>query len=143
MKSFTLRPDTVTHTELQCTFFRYYANCSASIDNDDYFELMIRNAWHISGGEGWCENTTNRRVHVAWADGTHTIEEVMDDLAVGNDVARMKAQFEKRMGKTVTAVELVGSYEDEEKSAGGAAPSRLAAGGGRAPPGGDSSVVFG
>jgi hypothetical protein len=80
---------------------------------------------------------------VAWADGTHTIEEVMDDLAVGNDVARMKAQFEKRMGKTVTAVELVGSYEDEEKSAGGAAPSRLAAGSGRAPPGGDSSVVFG
>ena len=33
-------------------FINYYANVSSSIDNDEYFELMIRNAWHISGGEG-------------------------------------------------------------------------------------------
>ena len=37
---------------------------SASIDLDDYFELMIRNAWHIPGGEGWCANTANKRVLV-------------------------------------------------------------------------------
>merc|ERR1719326_299517 len=29
-------------------FMNYYANVSSSIDDDDYFELMIRNAWHIS-----------------------------------------------------------------------------------------------
>lgn len=39
-------------------FVDYYKDISASIDNDDYFELMIWNAWHIAGGEGWCENTT-------------------------------------------------------------------------------------
>lgn len=33
-------------------FEDYYKDISASIDNDDYFELMIRNAWHIAGGEG-------------------------------------------------------------------------------------------
>ena len=37
----------------------YYNNVSASIDNDDYFELMIRNAWHISGGEGWYIHATH------------------------------------------------------------------------------------
>lgn len=42
-------------------FIEYYRDVSASIDEDDYFELMIRNAWHIAGGEGWCENTTIRR----------------------------------------------------------------------------------
>jgi hypothetical protein len=45
-------------------FHNYYQNVSNSVDNDDYFELMIRNAWHISGGEGWCANTSNRRVLV-------------------------------------------------------------------------------
>ena len=39
-------------------FEDYYKDVSASIDDDDYFELMIRNAWHIAGGQGWCENTT-------------------------------------------------------------------------------------
>ena len=34
-------------------FLEYYKDVSASIDDDDYFELVIRNAWHISGGEGW------------------------------------------------------------------------------------------
>lgn len=42
-------------------FEDYYKDISCSIDNDDYFELMIRNAWHIAGGEGWCENTTIKR----------------------------------------------------------------------------------
>lgn len=37
---------------------------------------MIRNAWHISGGEGWCENTTCRRVLVTHKDGTQTVEEI-------------------------------------------------------------------
>jgi calcyphosin len=31
-------------------FEDYYKNISASIDDDDYFELMVRNAWHIEGG---------------------------------------------------------------------------------------------
>ena len=57
-------------------FMKYYANLSSSIDEDDYFELMIRNAWHISGGEGWCENTSCRRVLVVHNDGRQTVEEI-------------------------------------------------------------------
>ena len=39
-------------------FEEYYNDVSASIDEDDYFELMMRNAWHIAGGEGQTANTT-------------------------------------------------------------------------------------
>ena len=46
-------------------FEDYYKGISAGIDGDDYFELMIRNAWRIAGGEGDCENTANRFVHTA------------------------------------------------------------------------------
>ena len=30
-------------------FLEYYANISMSIDNDDYFELMMTNAWKLNG----------------------------------------------------------------------------------------------
>jgi Ca2+-binding EF-hand superfamily protein len=43
-------------------FLDYYKDISAGIEHDDYFELMIRNAWHMSGGEGWAANTSCRRV---------------------------------------------------------------------------------
>lgn len=55
-------------------FEDYYTDVSACIDEDDYFELMIRNAWHLEGGEGWCENTTIKRELVTAADGTQSVE---------------------------------------------------------------------
>jgi len=67
-------------------FCSYYANISASIDSDDYFELMIRNAWHMSGGKGWAANTTVTRVLVTAADGTQTVQEVTDSMS--NDYSR-------------------------------------------------------
>lgn len=67
------------------SFAKYYSNVSSSIDDDDYFELMMRNAWHISGGEGWCANSTCRRVLVTHKDGHQTVEEIKDDLGVSAD----------------------------------------------------------
>lgn len=78
-------------------FIEYYKNVSASIDSDDYFELMMRNAWHISGGQGQMANTTNRRVLVTHEDGRQSIEEVQDDLWVDkDDEAEMKRRLAKR-----------------------------------------------
>ena len=78
-------------------FIKYYEAVSASIDDDDYFELMIRNAWHISGGEGWCANTSNRRVLVTHRDGRQSVQEIRDDIGMRNDdqagmLANLRAQ---------------------------------------------------
>merc|ERR1711937_98429 len=74
-------------------FIENYNWVSASIDNDDYFELMIRNAWHISGGEGWCQNTSNLRVLVIHFDDSQEVVEIKNDLGLNkNDYqAVMKA----------------------------------------------------
>ncbi|EGZ10820.1 hypothetical protein PHYSODRAFT_317860 [Phytophthora sojae] len=95
-------------------FVRYYANVSASIDDDDYFELVIRNAWHISGGEGWSANTTCRRVLVKHADGSHTIEEVKDDIGItAGNVEAIRANFQAQGIDDIQSVSTVGNVQSE------------------------------
>ena len=55
-------------------FIEYYRDVSPSIDRDDYFELMMRNAWHLPGGVGAAANTTCRRVMVVQRDGTQSVQ---------------------------------------------------------------------
>ena len=57
-------------------FIEYYNDVSASIDEDDYFELMMRNAWHIAGGEGASANTSIPRHLVTDAQGNQRVEMV-------------------------------------------------------------------
>lgn len=79
---------TVTRQE----FLEYYRNVSASIDDDDYFELMIRNAWHIAGGTGQYQNTSNTRVLVTLVDGTQKVVRLEHDLGLDmRNAAAVKA----------------------------------------------------
>lgn len=61
-------------------FLEVYSNISASTDNDDYFELMVRNGWHISGGEGIARNMTCAKVEVTFEDGRRGLFEIKNDL---------------------------------------------------------------
>lgn len=72
------RKGVITYNE----FEDYYKEVSASIDGDDYFELMMRNAWRITGGEGVCANTANRRVLVTDKSGRQTIQTVENDMGL-------------------------------------------------------------
>jgi len=85
--------DTVTLDE----FIEYYQWVSSSIDTDDYFELMMRNAWHISGGSGQTENTSNLRVLVTHEDGHQTVEELKDDFDLKrSDIDAIKKKLEEQ-----------------------------------------------
>jgi len=43
---------------------------------------MIRNAWHIPGGEGWCANTANVRLLVVSKDGSQRVVMIENDLGL-------------------------------------------------------------
>jgi hypothetical protein len=90
-------------------FIESYQWVSASIDNDDYFELMMRNAWHITGGEGWCENTSNFRVLVIHFDDSQEVVEIKDDLGLNkNDYQAVMKKLAGQGVKNVKAFKLAG-----------------------------------
>lgn len=72
-------------------FLDYYTDVSASIDTDDYFELMIRNAWHIAGGKGVCENTTIPRHLQTGPDGSQRV--VMAEGSENFNYAKNASRF--------------------------------------------------
>jgi len=102
----------VTVTE----FTNYYENVSASIDRDDYFELMMRNTWHLSGGSSWSKNSTNKRVLVKDSKGNEKVVEIEDDigLSYGDNEGLMKA-LKKQGVKDIHGISLNWDSENKPK----------------------------
>ena len=98
-------------------FEEYYKDVSASIDGDDYFELMIRNAWHIAGGTGQYENTANRRVLVTRKDGSQAVMNVDEDLGLAQgDKEGLKGRLARQSGgMDVDSLDLYGGLDTTEK----------------------------
>jgi Ca2+-binding EF-hand superfamily protein len=98
-------------------FINYYTNIGANIDNDEYFELMIRNAWHISGGTGAAANSANARVLVTYDDGTQGVEEVKNDLGMRRGDTQDALERLKAQGAShVSSVSFGDSAEDTRSS---------------------------
>jgi hypothetical protein len=97
-------------------FEDYYKELSASIDGDDYFELMIRNAWRIAGGEGMASNTANKRVLVTNKGGSQSIQTIDQELGMRRgDKEDMRARL-GRQGVQAEGIELYGGYEDMQQA---------------------------
>jgi hypothetical protein len=62
-------------------FLSYYSSVSAAVDDDAYFELILRNTWHLPGAG----DTTCRRLLVTKEDGTQSIEEIEDDIDISKE----------------------------------------------------------
>ena len=112
----TQRKHTHTHTLTQDKngdnvvtreeFSEYYHDISAVVDRDDYFELMMRNCWHLSGGEGVSSNTSCRRVLVVFEDDSQKIVEIKNDLGLGSDKSKIMERLKEQGVKGVKRVEL-------------------------------------
>lgn len=88
-------------------FLQYYKDLSAGIAHDDEFELMVRNAWHLSGGKGWSANTTCRRVLATFRDGSQRVLEVEDDLGIrASDTRKMLEKLAAQGFRDIVAVSL-------------------------------------
>jgi Ca2+-binding EF-hand superfamily protein len=72
------RDGKITRDEFQA----YYDLISSHIDDDSYFELMMRNAWHVAGQGVLSSNTTNLRVLVAYEDGSEEVVALEDDFGL-------------------------------------------------------------
>jgi calcyphosin len=96
-------------------FEDYYKGVSSSIDGDDYFELMMRNAWRIPGGIGMAANTANKRVLVTNKDGSQRVVTVHNELGMKpGDRDAVRARLAQQ-GVNAENIELHGGLDTTEK----------------------------
>ena len=84
------------------------------IDNTDFFELMMRNAWHMSGGKGQCEEYHKPPGNCNDKHGKQSVQEVKNDLFIGkNDEKAMEDNLRKQ-GLEFEKMELYAKMDDEK-----------------------------
>ncbi|KAG6586864.1 putative calcyphosin [Phytophthora cinnamomi] len=88
-------------------FLEYYKDLSAGIANDDEFELMVRNAWHLSGGTGWSANSSCRRVLATFRDGSQRVLEIENDLGIAaSDTRRIMEKLAAQGHRDIVGLSL-------------------------------------
>lgn len=74
-------------------FMDYYADISAGIDADEYFELMMRNCWHLSSGSPKSGRAGGRQILVTHNNGRTSVEHIRNDLGTPMAADRIEANL--------------------------------------------------
>jgi len=93
----------------QAEFVEFYTSVGAAVASDEYFELLMRNVWHVGGaganghaaGEGYggaAGAPAVRRVLVTRADGSQYVEDVVDAAPAAGPPRRVPASLKERFG---------------------------------------------
>lgn len=70
---------------------------------------MMRNAWHLSGGEGWYENTTCLRVLVVHTNGTQSVQEIKNSIGLSRtDIEGMRRKLIEQGVTDIAQIKLTG-----------------------------------
>lgn len=105
-------------------FEEYYSNVSASVDSDDFFEVMMRNVWHIPRGDAWPPKAAKLRLLVTHADGSQSVEDVADDF--GLELPRDRLEIMRRLRACgIDAVDVSLHSPEKDSSVGKATPPHL------------------
>lgn len=92
-------------------FERYYEDVGALITSDDYFVMMIQNAWHLEGARGGhC-----LRVRVTDSNGHGRVVEVREDVGINRQAPDFPEQLRKILSEKygvddVEYFEVMGRY---------------------------------
>ena len=84
----------------------FYTSVGAAVASDDFFELLLRNVWHVRGGGAPGLDTGDadgaapavRRVLVTRADGSQYVEEVYDTAPAAGTARHAPASLKERFG---------------------------------------------
>jgi len=104
--------DTISHDgEVSFVEFeQYYENIGAMVENDDYFEAIVRNAWQLEGATGG----HSMKVHVTDSFGRGQRVEIRGELNVDRHHPHFKAYVRERLAKMghkdVQRFEILGRY---------------------------------
>merc|ERR1712134_201765 len=86
--------DPVTYRE----FLEYYKDVSSAIEDDEYFEMLMRSTWHIVNELNLTNNgLASTKVLCTHADGRQTEEYVANDLGISRfDERQLKGALRRQ-----------------------------------------------